>query len=382
MVTQLTDVLVIGAGALGASCTFHLANRGVQVLTIDQFDGPAEGSTGRCFASVRGQWADDLNISVSWRCIQTYRDFPEIYGTDVGYVASGYLFAVPQTAWPAQLEAVARQRAHGVPVDILTLDEANAITPMVTEGLAGATWGPADGAVDPHAVTTAYMSMAKVKGARSLFGSGVRQIERVGDVWRVTAGSHVIEAATIVNAAGGWSGDVGRLVGLDVPVRHSLRNVFATAPRAIDRSLPMTIDLPSGSYLRSEGERLLFGGVAPPHDGHYTTEVTWSWVEEILTRAIPRFPWLADLPLDRTASWGGTYEMSPDSQGILGPDPDVPHWYNACGFSGHGFMQAPMIGEIVGHEITSGPYDELDVSPLRIERFRGNARTNAMEMVF
>ncbi len=144
------DVLVVGAGAVGASSAFHLARAGLSVILVDQFDGPAEGSTGRCFASVRAQWADHLNIEVSWRSIQTFRDFPAEHGIDVGYLPSGYLFVVPEAAWPAHLEAVELQRAHGVPVDVLDVDEAQAITPFDTDGVHGATWGPADGVVDPH----------------------------------------------------------------------------------------------------------------------------------------------------------------------------------------------------------------------------------------
>jgi len=113
MVTS-ADALVIGAGAVGASCAFHLARAGLRTVVIDQFGGPAEGSTGRCFASVRAQWADDLNIELSWRSIQAFRSFPEEHGVDVGYAASGYLFAVPHEAWPAHLAAVERQRVLAV----------------------------------------------------------------------------------------------------------------------------------------------------------------------------------------------------------------------------------------------------------------------------
>ena len=96
---------------------------------------------------------------------------------------------------------------------------------------------------------------------------------------------------------------------------------------------------------------------------------------------MPRFPWLAELPLDRAASWAGTYEITPDNQGILGPHPDAPTWVNACGFSGHGFMQAP--GDRAarrrgGHR---GEITDIDVAPLRIERFARGTRGPAAGMV-
>jgi len=381
MVTS-ADALVIGAGAIGASCAFHLAQAGLRTVVVDQFGGPAEGSTGRCFASVRAQWADDLNIELSWRSIQAFRSFPEQHGFDVGYRASGYLFTVPHEAWPAHLAAVDRQRAHGVPVEVLDVAAASEITPFEPAGLAGATWGPADGVVDPHGLTVAYLELARVHGADVRFRHAVTSLERAAAGWVVSAGPEEFAAGLVVNAAGGWAGQVAALAGLDVPVAHSRRNIYAGAPGAFGRRLPMTIDLASGTYLRSEGDRLLFGGPPSPRSAGYSTQVDWPWMEEVLRLGVPRFPWLAELPLDRAASWAGTYEMSPDSQGILGPDPDVPAWFNACGFSGHGFMQSPEIGRLVAEEVVTGRVASTDVTPLRIQRFSQAARGTAVGMVF
>ena len=369
MVPKTADALVIGAGAVGASCAFHLTQAGLRTVVVDQFGGPAEGSTGRCFASVRGQWADDLNIEMSWRSIQAFRSFPDEHGVDVGYFASGYLFVVPPEAWPAHLAAVQRQRAHGVPVDVLDAAAAAEITPFQTAGVAGATWGPADGVVDPHGLTTAYLRLARARGADVRFRRPVTSASRVGSGWVVRAGPDEIAAAVVVNAAGGWAAQTAALARLTVPVVHSRRNIYASAADALGRRLPMTIDLASGVYLRSEGDRLLFGGPASPRAAGYSTEVDWPWLEEVLLLGVPRFGWLADLPLDRSAAWAGTYEMTPDNQGILGPHPDAPAWFNACGFSGHGFMQAPEIGRLVAEEVTVGEITSTDVTPLRIERF-------------
>jgi len=143
----------------------------------------------------------------------------------------------------------------------------------------------------------------------------------------------------------------------------------------------MTIDLASGVYLRSEGDRLLFGGPPSPRSPGYSTQVDWAWMEEVLRRGVPRFGWLAELPLDRAASWAGTYEMSPDSQGILGPHPDAPAWFNACGFSGHGFMQSPEIGRLVAEEVVTGQITSADVTPLRLQRFSQAAQGTPVGMV-
>ncbi len=365
------DAIVIGAGVVGASCACHLARAGLRVLVAETFGGPAEGSTGRSFASIRSQWADPLNIEMSWRSIRAFRSFPDDHGIDVGYRPTGYLLLVPEAQWQAQLRAVGLQRAHGVPVDVLGLAAAARITPFATDGIAGATWGPADGVVDPHLATRAYLELARAAGAQVRYRHPVTAIEPdANGGWEVTAGGEpACRAQYVVNAAGGWAGEVAAMAGLTAPVVHSRRNIYATAPAALDASLPMTIDLGTGVYVRSEGPRLLFGAARPDQPDGYDVSVDWAWMESVLTLAVDRFGWLADLPLDRDACWAGTYENSPDHHGILGADPAAPTWVNACGFSGHGLMQAPEIGRLVAEQIDTGAITSLDTSALRLDRF-------------
>jgi sarcosine oxidase subunit beta len=185
----------------------------------------------------------------------------------------------------------------------------------------------------------------------------------------VTAGGRPFRAQHVVNAAGGWAGEVAALAGLDVPVVHSRRNIYATAPGALPAPLPMTIDLGTGVFVRSEGPRLLFGAARPGQPDGYDVRVDWPWLERVLELAVARFPWLADLPLDRSGCWAGTYENSPDHHGILGPDPAAPTWINACGFSGHGLMQAPEIGRLAAEQIETGAITSIDVTALRLDRF-------------
>lgn len=379
--TTDVDVLVVGAGVVGASSAFHLARTGLRVMVVDAFDGPAEGSTGRSFASIRAQWADPLNVELSWRSIQTYRSFPEAYGIDVGYRPSGYLFLVPDAAWDAHLAAVELQRNLGVPVDVLEVAAAQRITPFASPGLAGATWGPADGVVDPHLATSGYLQLARSAGAQIRFRHRVTAVDS-DDAWTVTAGGRRISARYLVNAAGGWAGELAAVAGIHVPVAHSRRNIYATAPGALATDVPMTIDVRTGVFVRSEGTRLLFGAARPDQADGYDVSVDWPWMQSVLELAVPRFPWLADLPLDVSGCWAGTYEVTPDHHGIVGADPAAPTWVNACGFSGHGLMQAPEIGRLVAEQITDGAITSVDASPLRLERFAATAPGSRVGMVF
>lgn len=378
-----TDVVVIGAGAIGASSAHHLAATGNRVVVLEAFDGPAAGSTGRSFASIRGQWADELNIELSWRSIRAYRDFPTEHGIDVGYRPSGYLLLVSDALWAAQLRAVELQRAHGVPVEVLSFDAAQQITPFATDGLGGTTWGPADGVVDPHLATSAYLDLARRDGAEVRFRHAVTGIDAHPDgSWTVRAGDLRVRAQQLVNAAGGWAGAVAELAGLTVPVVHSRRNVYSSAPGAVGTALPMTVDFTSGFYLRSEGPRLLFGGARPDEVDGYRTDVDWPWMEALLELGVQRFPWLADIPLDRAGCWAGTYENTPDHHGILGAAAEAPTWVNACGFSGHGMMQAPEIGRLVAEQIGTGRINSVDASALRLERFADSVAGRPVELVF
>ena len=380
---ETADVVVIGAGAIGASAAHHLAAAGNRVVVLEALDGPAAGSTGRSFASIRGQWADELNIEMSWRSIRAFREFPERYGVDVGYRPSGYLLLVSQDLWDAQLRAVDLQRAHGVPVEVLAFDAAQRITPFSADGLGGTTWGPADGVVDPHLATSAYLDLARRDGAAVRFRHPVGSIDRHDDGgWTVTAADVSVRCQHVVNAAGGWAGEVAALAGLEVPVVHSRRNVYSSAVGAVAGALPMTVDFTSGFYLRSEGPRLLFGGARPDEVDGYRTDVDWPWMEELLALGARRFPWLVDVPLDRAGCWAGTYENTPDHHGILGDMPDVPTWVNACGFSGHGMMQAPEIGRLAAEQVITGAIGSIDATALRIERFAASADIRSVELVF
>ena len=373
-------IIVIGAGIIGASCAYHLAARGQQVTVLEQFDAPAEGSTGRSFASVRGQWSDDLNITISWQSIQTYRDFEKLHGVDVGYRPTGYMYLVPEQGWETQLRHVEFQQAHGVPVESISFEDAQVKTPFVQDGLGGVTWGSADGVVDPYLATNAYISMAKTLGAVFHMKTEVHEITRAENGWSVRAGDSVYEGDYIVNCAGGWSNVTAQLAGFDIPVQHFRRNIYSTAPSSTPTH-PMTIDLNTGFFLRSEGERLLFGLARADEPAGYNTAVDWDWMETVMETGGERFPWLLDTPLDSSGAWAGTYEITPDHFPILGALPEEPTWINACGFSGHGVMQAPYIGKLIAEELCDGKSHSIDIEPLRINRLR-DGRLRSETMVF
>src|SRR5260370_172815 len=237
------DVLVIGAGIIGASCAFRLSERGLKVVVLETQPSPAMGSTGRSAAGVRVQYTEEVNILISWQSIQEYQHFQELYGEDAGYRPIGYLFLVPPERWNEHLESVRMQERIGAPVRGLSVEDAQSLVSFETDGIAGVTYGPADGIVDPHSVTFTYLRLAKERGASIFLQTPMMSATRTGNAWRVETPRGIFEAEYLINAAGSWSGDVSRRAWLEAegPVQPVRRLGFVRAPTPWQPGCPLTI---------------------------------------------------------------------------------------------------------------------------------------------
>ena len=362
------DAIVVGAGIVGASCAYEMALRGLGVTVLEREASPALGSTGRSAAGVRVQFTTRPNIELSMHSLPVYRNFRERHGFEVGYRDIGYLLLVPPDRWEQHLRAVALQHSLGAPVDILTPDLARRYLPFATDGLAGATYGPWDGVIDPHMATHAWVAMGRAAGVDYRFSAAVTALRPDGGGWRVDTATESFACGHVINAAGAWSGATARLAGLRVPVRPKRIQIFLSGPIADERVYPLTIDLGTGVYLRSEGDRVLFGLDTHADDG-FTEGIDWNWLEEVLLAGVERFPWWADLGIDRRGSWWGYYGVTPDNSPVIGFNPGARGWVDACGFSGHGIMHAPATGLAVSELVADGRSHTLDVTAFRHGRF-------------
>ncbi len=375
------DVLVIGAGIVGSACAFRLAEQGLRVGVLEAATAPAMGSTGKSAAGVRVQFSTEANIRLSWESIKEYAAFPELYGSDAGYRPVGYLFVVPENTWQGHIAAVAVQRSVGVPVDVLTPSEAQRYARFDQTGVHGATYGPIDGVVDPHGITMTYLRMARERGARLHVDAEMLSAKRREGVWSVDTPRGRFEAPETVNAAGPWSRVVGQRAGLTVPVDPFRRIVFMSGPLEGPHSYPLTIDLGSGFYFRSEGERLLMGRSNLAEPAGFNDAIDWGWLEPTMEAGIARFPWLENVTLDRRASWTGYYEITPDNNPVLGRPVGVDGWTNACGFSGHGVQHAATVGRLITEELLNGRATTINIDEFRIERFGRQAEAGERHIV-
>jgi sarcosine oxidase subunit beta len=340
----------------------------LKVVILEAQGAPATGSTGRSVAGVRVQFTEEVNIRLSWESIQEYQHFQDLYGEDAGYRPIGYLLLVPPERLSVHMDGVRLQERIGAPVRVHAVEDAQYLIQFDPTGIACATYGPADGIVDPHLVTYTYLQLAKERGTSLHLETPLTRAKRVGTTWHLETAKGTFEASYLVNAAGAWAGEVAARAGLDVPILPVRRIVYATAPTSRQHSYPLTIDLKSGFYLRSEGERILFGRSNPDEPPGFTEGMDWGWLEPTIQVGVQRFPLLAGLGLDRQACWWGYYEVTPDHNPILGRLPAAENWINVAGFSGHGVQQAPMVGRLIAEEITLGRAQSVDIDPLRIDR--------------
>jgi sarcosine oxidase subunit beta len=179
-----------------------------------------------------------------------------------------------------------------------------------------------------------------------------------------------VTAPVVVVATGAWSGVVGRLAGVDIPVQPLRRSKFITAPfpfEKIPEATPFVIDPHLGISLRREGAGVLMGIGRREEAGSFSTTLDWSLAEPLVERAVHRAPVLADAQLMRT--WTGLYEMTPDQTGIVSTVPGLDGLHVIAGFSGHGFMHGPIAGQLMAELITEGRATSIDIAPLAIDRF-------------
>ena len=375
---ESAQIVIVGAGIIGASIAYHLAVRGCNdVVILEKEPVEVSGSTARSAAGVRHQFSSRTNILLSQYSIERFKRFTEEVGGYAELHQDGYLFLFNDAArWAAYQDVIALQRELKVPVQVLAPAEAAQFVPeMNISDLVGATYCAEDGFVDPHGVAMGYLNRARALGVGLLRETPATGFElRDGALRAVETPHGAISCELVVNAAGPYAGEVGALAGLEVPIKPYRRNIYVTEPfSAIPRSIPMTVDVGSGAYMRKEHESLLFGLSRHDEPSSHSTTVDWDWLDTVLEAVLNRFPILERAGLSERQSWAGSYEITPDHLPILGRMPGLANWVNAAGFSGHGVMHAPATGLLIAEEILDGRARTINIDELRIERFRSGA---------
>ncbi|MFI7115469.1 NAD(P)/FAD-dependent oxidoreductase [Amycolatopsis sp. NPDC049868] len=370
---ERTDVVVIGGGIIGVSCAYRLAAAGVSVLLLER-DTLGAGSTAKAAGGIRSSFTTRVNIEIGLRGLAEYASFAETYGTEIDFRRDGYLYLVTDPADLPEFERCAElQNSYGVRSRLVEPAEARRFSSLIdTEGVVAALWSPDDAKATPDSAVQGYARAARGHGAVLKTGVEVVGIERDGDEItgvRTSAGS--VRTDAVVCAAGAWSGRIGELVGVDLPVRPYRRQVVFTGPVAdLPESVPLTVEMPSAFYFHREGLGLAMsfcdGDGDPGFDTRYQPG---GWLPELAEIAARRVPAVLDAGI--RGGWAGLYEVTPDRNQIVGESVHLSRFFYATGFSGHGFQMGPAVGELV-RDLYLGRVPAIDITGLDVRRFAGD----------
>jgi sarcosine oxidase subunit beta len=369
-VPDRASVVIIGGGVMGVSTAFHLAETGVRDVVLIERDALGEGSTSKAAGGVRAQFSDRLNIELGMRSLEAFRRFGERPGQEIDLHQVGYLFLLEQPEHVSAFEAsVELQNSMGVPSRMISPEEAQRLSPLIDPSqLSGAAFSPTDGHCTPESVVLGYATAARRLGARIVTGCRATGIETTGDrITAVVTEGGRIATDTVICATGAWSREVGSWVGVDLPVTPLRRQILLTEPIPdLPPNLPMTLHFETSFYFHGEGTGLLVGMSDPDEQPGFGTRPDDAWLPR-LSAAIERCaPGLLDVGL--TSGWAGLYEMTPDHNALIGEAHTVSRFLYATGFSGHGFLMGPAIGEVM-RDLFLGVTPYVDVSPLDARRF-------------
>ncbi len=366
------SVVVIGGGVMGLSTAFHLADRGVRDVVLLDKGALGSGSTSKAAGGVRAQFSDPVNIALGARSLETFRDFPALFGQEIDLPQVGYLFLLGTPEAVAAFEAnVALQNDLGVPSRVIDVEEARRLSPLIdTGGLLAAAYSPTDGHCTPESVVLGYATAARRAGAALVPHCAATGIDvRGGRITGVRTEAGTIRTDTVVCAAGAWSAEVGSWAGVDLPVVPLRRQVLVTEPfPGLDPRTPFTIDFDTTFYFHAEGRGLLLGMSDPDETPGFTLTRSDGWLPRLAAAIDRRAPALADVGI--AGGWAGLYEMTPDHNALIGRAGTVPNFLYATGFSGHGFLMGPAVGEVM-RDLYLGEETFVDITGLSAARFAG-----------
>ncbi|MCS7216684.1 MAG: FAD-binding oxidoreductase [Candidatus Bipolaricaulota bacterium] len=378
------DVVVIGAGSVGTPAAFYLAREGLKVLVLDRLPSPGQGSNKAAIGGVRATHSDPAKIRLGLRTIAILTRFREEFGREVEWRPGGYVFVAYRPEEERILkELVALQRSFGLNIRWCEADELLRVVPDLNpQGLRGGTYSPEDGHCSPLLLCHAYYELAKGEGAEFRFREEVVGMEvRAGRVQAVRTDKGRYPTALVLNAAGAWAAQIGKLLGVEHPVYPDCHEAGITEPVAhfLD---PMIVDIrPGPGSANCYFHQLATGQIAfcltpePPILGEDRRE-TSAFLPQVARRIIQVVPRLAGIRVRRT--WRGLYPMTPDGLPLVGWVEAVRGYLVAIGLCGQGVMLGPALGELLARLVLGTPLPEDQIVLRNLSPERSFARAEVL----
>lgn len=365
------DVVIIGGGISGAAIAYNLAKKGVKDIVVLEMGYQGSGSTGRCGAGIRQQWGTEMNCLLGKLSCEYFENAKEELAChgDIEFKQGGYLMLASTEAELNQFRRnVALQNRLGIQSQVLTLDEAKEIVPFLnTDGLTGATFHQKDGHLNPFTTLDAFVQAAKRLGVHYHTYTEVTAIKVAGG--RISGVStHLGDIATevVVNASGPYGRIVAEMAGVEIPTYSERHEILVTTP--VNQILkPMVMSFSKNLYTQQVPHgSIIMGRSGEDEPRDLNNRSSWHFLDAMSKTVTDLLPPLAKVRVVR--AWAGQYHMTPDKQPILGEAPELKGFYQAVGFSGHGFMFAPATGILLS-EMILGEGLTLDVRNMNMDRF-------------
>jgi sarcosine oxidase subunit beta len=371
------DVIIIGAGSVGAPSAFFMAQKGLKVLVLDRVPSVGQGSNKKAIGGIRATHSDAAKIQVCLRSIEIFSSWKETYGDEIEWYKGGYCFVAYRPQEENTLKTLlATQKSLGLNIDWYDRQDLLKIVPDLNrEGLIGGTLSPDDGNASPLLATHAFYTQAVKRGAEFHFNEPVLEILTSGNqVTGVKTPLGIYASEVVINASGAWAKEIGKMAGMDIPVQPDSHE--SAISEAVSRFFdPMIVDIrpvPGSAnfyfYQHLTGQIVFCLTPDPPIYGFDQRE-TSDFLPMITRRMVEVMPRLQNIRVRRT--WRGLYPMTPDGNPIVGWAGEMKGFLLAVGLCGQGFMLGPGLGELISRIVcrqeTSQDLQILEMlSPYRI----------------
>ncbi|MFX0059196.1 MAG: NAD(P)/FAD-dependent oxidoreductase [Candidatus Heimdallarchaeota archaeon] len=357
------DVIIIGAGSVGVPTALATSNEGLKTLVIDFLPSVAQGDNKHAIGGIRATHTHKAKIWLCQRSIEIFSTWEEKFENDIWWIDGGYTFLAFNEQDEILLrENVLKQKKYGLKIDFVGVEKIKELIPGINiNGLRGGTYSPEDGNASPLLSLHAFYRQSMNYGAKYKFKEQVIDVLTKNDkIVGIKTNKRSYKANYVINAAGANAREVGKMVGIDLPVLPDSHEAGITEPvkKFFD---PMVVDMrPSNDplfgnsknyyFYQNKKGKIIFCLTPNPSIVGKDRYETSSYLPQISKRMIDLLPRLRNIKIRRT--WRGLYPMTPDGNPIIGLDDNTEGYINAVGLCGQGFMIGPGLGELLSRIIT------------------------------
>jgi sarcosine oxidase, subunit beta len=371
---KTADILILGAGVIGASIAFHLAQRKAGKIVIIDKGHVGQGGSGRSSALVRMHYSYPPEVQLALVSLHMFQHWRDVVGTEGDFRKTGFVRIVHPGEGDRLKQNVEMQRKLGVNVKLIDRHELKELEPDWTvDEIELAAYEPDSGYGDGAGVANDFLTRARELGVTYL--SKTQSVEFLVEkehVRGVTTDHRQISAPVVIAATGPWTRPLFQKIGIDIPIETEYHQV-AILKNAPDMkgSGCACIDSVSATYFRSDAhDKFLIGdfyGQRPADPDNFPQRASDDGLEEIIERANRRIPKLENAEVMRGVT--GVYDMTPDSRPLLGQVSGVAGLHICAGFSGMGFKISPAIGLVMAELLLDGRGKTVDISSFCPGRF-------------